>query len=228
MIYYFFERNYSVHLRNSQLEYIRINKKRKPTKRTANYYSGFYVTLNNGKGKIFYPSPLFCCSKYIDLKSIKKYIMLKFKQFLQKKSIISRLRNSIRFCYENKQRNLSLLTNNQKIKSVISDNEFYVYSLENYIKYLIKQGEKFLTADQIFSILSAKKNDIKFTAKEVDLALRELEKCRKIYLYKLPILDIELWGTANLLDRNLIPVENCITDENCRARVHSYKIQNHL
>lgn len=154
--------------------------------------------------------------------------MLKFKQFLQKKSIISRLRNSIRFCYENKQINLSLLTNNQKIKSVISDNEFYVYSLENYIKYLIKQGEKFLRADQFFSIISAKKNDIKFTSKEVDLALRKLEKCRKVYLYKLPILNIELWGTANLLDRNLIPVENCITDENYRAIIHSYKIQNHL
>jgi len=188
----------------------------------------FYVTLNNGKGKIFYPSPLFCCSKYIDLKSIKKYIMLKFKQFLQKKSIISRLGNTIRLCYKDKQRDLSLSTNNQKIKNVISDNEFYVYSLENDIKYLIKKAEKFLTADQIFSMLSTEKNDIKFTAKGIDLVLRELEKCRKVYLYKLPFLDIELWGTANLLDRNLIPVENCITDENCRARVHSYKIQNHL
>lgn len=154
--------------------------------------------------------------------------MLKFKQFLQKKSIISRLGNTIRLCYKDKQRDLSLSTNNQKIKNVISDNEFYVYSLENDIKYLIKKAEKFLTADQIFSMLSTEKNDIKFTAKGIDLVLRELEKCRKVYLYKLPFLDIELWGTANLLDRNLIPVENCITDENCRARVHSYKIQNHL
>lgn len=154
--------------------------------------------------------------------------MLKFKQFLQKKSIISRLRNSIRLCNENKQKKISLLTNNQKIKNVISGNDIYVYSLENDIKYLIKQAEKFFTADQIFSILSAKKNVIKFTSKEVDLALRELEKCRKVYLYKLPNLNIELWGTANLLDRNLIPMENCIADENYRSRVHSYKIQNHI
>lgn len=154
--------------------------------------------------------------------------MLKFKQFLSKRRLISRLRNLIRFGYNYKRRNLGLLINNQEINNYIPNEAICVNSLKKNIKTLTKQSAKFLTTDEISTILSNKKNDSKFTSKEIVLTLKELEKSREIYLYKSPVLSIELWGTANLLDRNLIPLEDCITDQNCRAKVNSYKIQNHL
>jgi hypothetical protein len=154
--------------------------------------------------------------------------MLKFRQIFLKKIIIwlfKSLNNTNRY---NKKKKLSLLPKNQTIKNSYISNAFIENTLKKEVAFNLKYSGKFYTADQIFVDLSKKIIDKKFTSTDIDQALEELEKEKIIYLYKLPFLGIELWGTANLLDRNLVPMETCIADTGCRAFIRRYKYQNRM
>lgn len=154
--------------------------------------------------------------------------MLKFRQIFLKKIIIWLFKSLNNTKRNNKKNKLSLLPKNQTIKNSYISNAFIENTLKKEVAFNLKYSGKFYTADQIFVDLSKKIIDKKFTSTDIDQALKELEKEKTIYLYKLPFLGKELWGTANLLDRNLLPLENCIADTGCRAFIRRYKYQNRL
>lgn len=153
--------------------------------------------------------------------------MRKFKQNFKEKSTNFNLKKMFKAGWINYNNKIGLKTKNQFVEVNYSFNEDGNDFVMKEIIRILKNDQKFLTIEEIFSRLFINQKTFKFGIHIVEKLLKRLEKEKIIYEYYNPELDYSLWGDAINLDRNLIPKEDCVLDKRYQKYISAYKHQIH-